>query len=193
MRKHCTGLYLFLIIMIIVPIPAHASSALDAIQTQVNKVLEVLRNPAENKAEKEKRILAVADEIFDYTELSKLSLANEWKAFTHEQQKEFTRLFGKLLADVYMDKIMQYTNQKVVFGKENRLSENTIEVRSEIMTPARTIPMAYRMILENGEWKVYDVVIEGVSLVMNYRSQFREILANKSPEDLLKMLRDRVR
>jgi len=81
----------------------------------------------------------------------------------------------------------------VIFGKEIKLSENTTEVRSDIITKARTIPMAYRMIWEKGEWKVYDVVVEGVSLVMNYRSQFREILANKSPEDLLKMLRGKVR
>lgn len=139
--------------------------------------------------EKEKRILALADEIFDYAELSRLSLANYWKAFTPEQQKEFTRLFGKLLARDYMDRIMMYTNEKVTFGKEMRLSENMVEVDSDIITNTRTIQMAYRMILERDEWKVYDVVVEGVSLVLNYRSQFREILTNKSPEDLLKILK----
>ena len=179
--------------MIIVPIPSHAASAIEAIQTQVNKVLEVLRNPAQNKAEKEKKILALADEIFDYTELSRLSLANYWRRFSPEQQIEFTHLFGKLLAHDYMERIMLYRNEKVTFGKEIKLSENTTEAHSDIITKARTIPMAYRMILEKGNWKVYDVVVEGVSLVMNYRSQFREILANKSPEDLLKMLREKVR
>ena len=185
--------HFFLVAIIMVPVPTQAASAFAVIQTQVNKVLEVLRNPTENKAEKKKKILALADGIFDYTELSRLSLANYWRRFTPEQQKEFTRLFGKLLAHDYMDRIMQYTNEKVIFGKEIKLSENTTEVRSDIITKARTIPMAYRMIWEKGEWKVYDVVVEGVSLVMNYRSQFREILANKSPEDLLKMLRGKVR
>lgn len=193
MRKHCMWVHFFLVAIIMVPVPTQAASAFAVIQTQVNKVLEVLRNPTENKAEKKKKILALADGIFDYTELSRLSLANYWRRFTPEQQKEFTRLFGKLLAHDYMDRIMQYTNEKVIFGKEIKLSENTTEVRSDIITKARTIPMAYRMIWEKGEWKVYDVVVEGVSLVMNYRSQFREILANKSPEDLLKMLRGKVR
>ena len=87
---------------------------------------------------------------------------------------------------------MMYTNEKVTFGREIRLSENTVEVYSDIITNTRTIRMAYHMILENGEWRVYDVVVEGVSLVMNYRSQFREILKNKSPEDLLKILREKV-
>ena len=87
---------------------------------------------------------------------------------------------------------MMYTNEKVTFGKEMRLSKNMVEVDSDIITNTRTIGMAYRMILERGEWKVYDVVVEGVSLVLNYRSQFREILTNKSPEDLLKILREKV-
>ena len=193
MRKHFGALRVLLILLFLIPAPAHAESAKGAIETQVHRVLEVLRNPAENKAEKEKKISALAEGIFDYTELSRLSLANYWRAFTPEQRTEFTGLFGKLLADVYMDRIMQYTNEKIVFGKESVLSENTVEIRSDIVTQDRSIPMAYRMILEKGEWKIYDVVIEGVSLVMNYRNQFREILVNKSPEDLLKMLRDKVR
>ncbi len=192
MRRHCMWLHVLLIILLMAPMPARAASAIKTVQTQVDKVLDVLRNPAESKEEKERKILALADEIFDYGELSKLSLANDWKAFTPEQQKEFTRLFGKLLARDYMDRIMMYTNERVTFAKEIKLSENTAEVPSDIISRVRTTRMAYRMILENGEWKVYDVVVEGVSLVMNYRSQFRAILASKSPEELLKMLREKV-
>jgi phospholipid transport system substrate-binding protein len=192
MRMHCMWLHFFLIIVLIAPIPAHAASAIKTIQTQVDKVLDVLRNPTESKEEKKRKILALADEIFDYTELSKLSLANYWKVFTPEQQKEFTRLFGKLLARDYMDRIMMYTNERVTFGKEIKLSENTAEVPSDIITKTGTARMAYRMILENGEWKVYDVFVEGLSLVMNYRSQFREILASKAPKDLLRMLQEKV-
>ena len=90
MKKYHMWLHFFMIIVMIIPIPAHAASAIKTIQTQVDKALDVLRNPTENKEEKEKKLLALADEIFDYTELSRLSLANYWKAFTPEQQKEFT-------------------------------------------------------------------------------------------------------
>jgi phospholipid transport system substrate-binding protein len=193
MRKHRTGLHFLVAIMMIIPISAHAASAIETIQKQVDKALEVLRNPTETKMDKEKKRFLLADGVFDYAELSKLSLANHWKALTAEQQEEFIHLFGKLLARDYMDRIMLYTDEKVTFGKEIKLSENTREVPSEIITKVRAIPMAYRMILEKGEWKVYDVVVKGVSLVMNYRSQFREILANRSPADLLKMLREKVR
>ena len=97
MRNYRLWIYSFVAIVMIVPIPAHATSAINTIQTQVDKALDLLRNPTEKKEEKEKKILALADEIFNYTELSRLSLANYWKAFTPEQQKEFIRLFGKLL------------------------------------------------------------------------------------------------
>jgi phospholipid transport system substrate-binding protein len=194
MRNRLMGLSVLLImILTIVPVPAHSTSAFETIQSQVNKVLEVLRNPAENKATKEKKILAIADTMFDPLEMSKRTLANHWRSFSSDQQKEFTSLFGKLLSGVYMDKIMQYTDEKVTFGKETKLSEDSVEVQSEIVTKTNTIPMLYRMIQEKGEWKVYDVSVEGISLVMNYRSQFRDILSKKPPQDLLKMLREKGR
>ena len=193
MRNRLMGVSLFLLILTIVPIPVRAELPRETIQTQVNRVLDVLRNSAEAKAVKEKKILSIVDEFFDYPELSRRTLANHWKAFSPEQQKEFTTLFGRLLSNVYMDKIMQYTNEKVTFGKETKLSEDTVEVQSEIVTQTKFIPLNYRMISHKGEWKVYDVVVEGISLVMNYRSQFREILASKPPENLLQMLREKGR
>jgi len=193
MRNRLMGLSIFLIILTLVPIPVRAELPRETIQAQVNRVLDVLRNSAEAKAVKEKKILSIVDEFFDYPELSRRTLANHWKAFSPEQQKEFTTLFGRLLANVYMDRIMQYTNEKVTFGKETKLSENTVEVQSEIVTQTRSVPLNYRMISHKEEWKVFDVVVEGVSLVMNYRTQFREILSNKPPENLLKMLREKGR
>ena len=190
--KHWKWGYLILIALVVVPVSARAESPSEVIQTHVNQVLEVLRNPAEDKAAKEKKIWSIIDEIFDYSELSKLTLANHWEAFTPEQQGEFTHLFRKLLGGYYKDRIMSYTNEKVVFGREIKLSEDKVEIRSEVITQTAKTPIYYRMLLEQGQWKVYDVVIEGVSVVMNYRSQFREILSNKSPKDLLKILREKV-
>lgn len=196
MRKRWVALEIFLMVLIITPPPALAGRALQAIETRVNKVLEVLRDPAlkgeSSKETKEKKIRSLVDEIFDYTELSKRSLSFHWKAFTPEQREEFTHLFGKLLRGVYMDKILAHTTEKVIFSKEARLSENTTEVESEIVTQTKSIPVHYRMVLQKGQWKVYDVVIEGVSLVQNYRSQFRGILAKEPPEELLKILRKKV-
>lgn len=86
---------------------------------------------------------------------------------------------------------MTYSNEKVVFGKTSQLSDNITEVQSEVVTASKSIPITYRMILKDGHWRVFDVVIEGISLVQNYRTQFREILKNKTPEDLIAMLREK--
>ena len=197
MKKLLAMLIFCLAVLTLQPVPVLAASPLETIQTQVNQALEVLRDPAlkaeSARATKEKKIWSILDGVFDYTELSKRTLGQHWKQFTPDQQEEFTRLFGKLLGGVYMDRIIAYKDEKVVFGKVTSLSDKTAEVQSEVVRPSKSIPIHYRMILGNGEWKVYDVVIEGVSLVQNYRSQFREILTNKRPEDLLKMLREKTR
>ena len=91
-----------------------------------------------------------------------------------------------------MDKILAFTDEKVVFEKERVVSETKVEVQSKIITASAEIPINYRMIKKGDEWNVYDVLIEGVSLVKNYRSQFKDILTNKTPEDLLEILRKKV-
>ena len=197
MKRLVGALVILLISLMTFPFSASAQSPLETIQTQVNKVLEVLRDPAlkaeSAKENREKKVWTLIDGVFDYTELSKRTLAQHWKTFTPEQQKEFTQLFGKLLGTVYMDRIMAYTNEKAVFSKATKLSEDTTEVQSEVVTASKSIPIHYRMISKEGSWKVYDVVVEGVSLVQNYRSQFRDILSKQSPQDLLKILRDKVK
>ncbi len=197
MKKPLAVLVVSLAILNLWPVIVFAASPVGTIQPQVNQALEVLRDPAlkaeSARATKEKKIWSIINAVFDYTELSRRTLGPHWKRFAPEQQEEFTRLFGKLLGGVYMDRIVAYKDEKVVFGKVINLSDKTAEVQSEVLRQSKSIPIHYRMILGNGEWKVYDVVIEGVSLVQNYRSQFREILTNKPPEDLLKMLRQKTR
>jgi phospholipid transport system substrate-binding protein len=135
----------------------------------------------------------ISAELFDFTELSKRSLGQNWDKLNPDQQKEFINLFRSLLEETYADKIMSYTDEKVVFNKEISLSGKTVEVQTTIVTKTSEVPIHYRLIEKNGNWKVYDVVIEGVSLVSNYRTQFREILANKTPETLLETLRKKTR
>jgi phospholipid transport system substrate-binding protein len=130
--------------------------------------------------------------MFDYTELSKRTLGQNWSKFNASQQTEFLGLYKTLLEDAYADKIITYTDEKVVFGKETTLSEKTVEVQTTVITKKADIPINYRVIQKGSDWKVYDVVIEGVSLVSNYRNQFKEILSNKTPDALLDTLRKKV-
>ena len=185
-----------LILCLIFPVSAFAGIPLETVKGHVDKVLDVLHDPslkAESaKKVKKDKIRAVAEKMFDFTELSKRTLAQNWSKLSPEQQKEFIELYTSLLEDAYVDKIMAYTNEKIAFSNEVALTEKTVEVRSTVLRAKGDVPIAYRVIVKDGSWRVYDVVIEGVSLINNYRSQFREILINKPPESLLETLRKRV-
>jgi phospholipid transport system substrate-binding protein len=194
MRKLFVGLVVSF--LLIIPPQVHAGMPLDTVKKHVNNVLEVLRDPAlkgdAHKQTKEKKIEDISNEMFDYTALSRLTLSRNWKKFNAEQQKEFIKLYRDILEEAYMDRIMAYTNEKVVFAKETMISEKKAEVQTKIITKSADIPIAYRVYLKDGQWKVYDVIIEGISLIKNYRTQFRDILAKNPPEEVLRILREKV-
>jgi phospholipid transport system substrate-binding protein len=98
-----------------------------------------------------------------------------------------------VLEKAYIDRILAYTDEKIVFGRETMVSETQAEIQTKIVTPSKEIPISYRVLLKEGAWKVYDVVIESVSLVMNYRTQFNDILEKNKPEQLLEILRKKVK
>ncbi|MGD0283084.1 MAG: ABC transporter substrate-binding protein [Dissulfurispiraceae bacterium] len=185
-----------LFLCLIFPVSAVAGIPLDTVKGDVDKVLDVLRDPAlkaeSAKKVKKDKIRGISEKMFDFTELSKRTLAQNWNKFNPEQQKEFTELYTSVLEDAYANKIMAYTDEKIDFSKEVPLTGNTVEVQSTVLRKNGDIPIYYRVIMKDGSWRVYDVVIEGVSLVNNYRAQFREILANKPPESLLETLRKKV-
>jgi phospholipid transport system substrate-binding protein len=194
MKKTLVGS--MLLVWLLVPLFAFAGVPLDTVKVNVTSVLEVLRDPklkgeAGRKA-KEQRVQAAAEKLFDFVELSKRTLGLSWNNFTPEQRKEFVQLFENVLKDAYVEKITAYTNEQVNFTKEMALSETTVEVQSVVITKGSQIPIDYRVIKKETEWRVYDVVIEGVSLINNYRTQFREILGNNPPEKLLEALRKKV-
>jgi phospholipid transport system substrate-binding protein len=186
---------LLILMFLLSPLHATAGVPLDTVEAHVKEVLDVLRDPAlqgeANKKVKEQRIESIANQMFDYVALSKLTLGRSWRDFNEEQQKEFVSLFRTILKKAYMDKILAYTNEQVLFDRDTILSENKAEVQTRIITKSAEIPIDYRVYLKDGKWKVYDVIVEGISLVQNYRTQFREILANNPPEEVLKILREK--
>ena len=182
--------------LFVLPMQVLAATAKETVEVQVNKVLKTLAEPAfkdQPRDAKITKIRSIVNEIFDYTELSKRTLGREWSKFNAQQQNEFVKLFGDLLEKTYADRLLSYSNEKVIFEKESTLREDQVEVTSNIVTgDGKKIPLDYRLIKKEGNWRVYDVIIEGISLVKNYRDQFRDILAKDSPEEVLKMLRDKV-
>ena len=118
---------------------------------------------------------------------------SNWNKLNAAQRQEFVQLYRQVLEKAYIDKILAYTNEKIVFDKESKVSENLSQVPTRVVTSSKEIPITYRMILKDGTWKVYDVVVENVSLVQNYRTQFNDILAKSSPEQMLADLRKKVK
>ena len=194
MKKGVVGILLILWLMS--PLVTHSAVPVDMLREHVNKILEVLRDPAlkgeSGRKVKKERIRVISEEMFDFTELSKRSLGQNWDKFNPDQKKEFIKLYKSLLEETYSEKVTSYTDEKIVIKKEVSLSEKTVEVQTTIITKTSEVLIYYRLMEKNGNWKVYDVVIEGVSLVSNYRTQFREILASKTPEALLEILRNKV-
>ena len=175
----------------------HAGVPMDTVQANVDKVLEVLRDPklkaGSAKEAKKERLHPVYDGMFDQVELSRRALAQNWNKFNPAQRKEFVQLFRQMLEKTYIDKILAYADEKIVFDREVRLSETQAEIQTTIITSSNKIPVFYRVILKGEGWKVYDVVIENVSLVSNYRTQFNDILAKNTPEQMLEILRKKVK
>ncbi|MEN6617063.1 MAG: ABC transporter substrate-binding protein [Syntrophorhabdus sp.] len=191
MRKVFSGL--IIAILIVIPLLAAAGPASDIVKENVNGVIDILKDPKlkgeAGKKLKEQKIETVADKMFDYIELSKQTLGMNWNKFSVDQRKEFVSLFKNMLRNTYIDRITSYTNQKVAYGKEVPLADNKIEVQTVITSSSGQTPINYRVIKKGDAWKIYDVVIEGVSLVSNYRTQFRDILANNPPQVLIDTLR----
>ena len=119
-------------------------------------------------------------------------MGRKWNAQDAESQKRFVALFARLLKVNYIDKLETYTGEEVLYEKEV-IKGKYAEVRTQIVKKTKEkIPVNYRMIDKGDSWKIYDVVIEGISLVKNYRSQFEEILNRSSFSELLRTLEEKV-
>ncbi len=184
-------------ILLLFALPLYAGAPLEAVQTSVNKVLDVLRDPklkaASAKELKKEKLMPIYERMFDDVELSRRSLARHWNAMDAAQRQEFVLLFRQVLEKAYIDKIFAYSDEKITFDREIMVSENQAEVQTRIVTSSKEIPLYYRLILKGGVWKVYDVVVENVSLALNYRTQFNDILAKNNIEYLLETLRKKVK
>ena len=196
MNKRFMGLFLILAICLMLPLQSYAATPMETVEKGVNNLLKTLGDPAFKAQTKDQQIATLGTEIekvFDFTELSKRTLGRDWKKMSAAQQTEFVKLFKELLQGVYADRLLAYSDQKIIFDKETMLKKGRAEVQSNIvLSDGRKVPIFYRLTNKSGQWKVYDLIIEGVSLVKNYRTQFREIIAKDSPEKLLEIMREKV-
>jgi len=174
-------------------IPAIASgSVTDEVKKTVDEVIRVVSDKELKKqgAKKERRaaLRNAIGSLFDYEEMTKRAMGANWKKLSAAQKSELSGLFMNLLENSYANKIESYNNEKVVYLKEN-LDSSYAEVKTKIITTKHDeYFLDYRLMNEKGKWRVYDVVIEGVSLVSNYRSQFGHIMNDQGYDVLVSKL-----
>jgi phospholipid transport system substrate-binding protein len=169
-----------------------AGSPTDAVRSTINEVLRIVKDESlkkPNRAQERRQLLEKAvGERFSYEEMSKRSLVGQWNKLSPEEQKEFVSLFQQMLASSYAGKVEGYSGEQVTYLNE-RLQGDYAEVRTKVVTGKSEIPLDYRLMKIGDDWRVYDVVVDGVSLVSNYRGQFAKILRTSSYKDLLERLR----
>lgn len=175
------------------PVPARGGEVTEQVRKTVDEVVAIVADKELKKPEHEKerrqRLKVAVEKIFDYEEMARRSLATHWKARTPAESKEFVQLYETLLENSYSSKIESYNQEKITYLNETVEGEYA-EVKSKLTTAKRDeYALDYRLMNKGGKWLVYDVVIEGVSLVSNYRSQFNKIITNQGYGELVKKLR----
>ena len=175
--------------------PAAAGVPTDQLKGAVERVLKTLDDPAlkgdARVGERRVAVRKIANEIFDFSEIAKRSMARHWQPLSEAQRTEFVGLFADLLERSYISKIETYGGEKIQYTAE-RADGDLATVSTRIVTKNGTeVPVDYRMIKRADRWLVYDVSIEGVSLVSSYRTQFNKIIQTTSYNELVSKLRNK--
>ncbi len=192
-RMKGTVAILAVAVLIGTSLPAEAGVPTDQLRGATDQVLRILQDPEMRKPEKVQarrtQISAVASEIFDWQETAKRALAQHWQQRTPQQREEFSKLFADLVERSYIGKIERYKGEKILYVGETGEGDQTT-VKTKLVTKSNTeVPIDYRMFKNGDRWRVYDVTIEGVSLVSNYRGQFARIIQQSGYDELVKKLK----
>lgn len=180
------------------------NSPMERLKTGIQGIIDILNDPQYKgnpamKQEMTERVRENIKNFFNFEELSKRSIGRPWLQFTPEERTRFISLFTNLLEQTYLGRIEEYSGEKVAFDKETIIKGKYAQVDTRLKTPKEDIPVYYRLKLVDGEWDVYDVKIEGISLVNNYRTQFSGILDTttektfaKSKDELFKRMNQKL-
>ncbi|MCA1765651.1 MAG: ABC transporter substrate-binding protein [Desulfobulbaceae bacterium] len=189
-----------LLLLLILSAPTFAASVtpLEQLRETVETILNVMQDKElsapEQREERRERIMGLVQQRFDFAEMSQRTLGKNWQSRTDEEKKDFQHLFAELLKNTYVGRIDAYSDEKVEYAKEI-FSPNSLDrarVYTNILKNNQAIPINYSLVKKGDEWFVYDVIIEGVSLVRNYRAEFGRILGNEDFAGLIKRMREKI-
>lgn len=172
-----------------------AAEPLELVRSVTERVVGVLRDPGlkgpDKKSQRIERIKAIVNPVFDYDEMARRTLGAHWRRRNAAEQQEFVKLFRGFLEKIYADKMDLFEDQRFTFGRET-IDQEFAEVDSTVIgAKGEASPILYRLKRTDGGWKIYDAVVENISIVNNYRAQFDRVIGKSSYDELKKMLRDK--
>jgi len=192
LSRHAAVIMVLAILLAVSATPSYAGVPTDSMKATVDEVLRIVRDnelKQPRKATERRQMLEqVVDARFDYREMSRRALGAPWNNLSDQEQQEFVGLFRTLLTNSYANKIETYSGEGVQYLNE-RMEKEYAEVRTKVLSGKTEIPLDYRLINKTNDWRVYDVVVDGISLVNNYRGQFTKIIQSSSYHDLVEQLR----
>ncbi len=172
-----------------------AGEPLELVRSVSERAIAVLKDPAlkaaDKKPERVGQLKAIINPVFDYEEMARRTLDAQWRRRTAAEQQEFVKLLRAFLEKIYSEKADLYEGERVVLGRET-VDQDFAEVESKVINAkGEASPVIYRLKRHDGSWKIYDAVVENISIVNNYRSQFDRVISKSSYDDLKKMLREK--
>lgn len=167
--------------------------ATDQLKSSIDRIMIILEsdNPGEQWLDKKRQIVDVVKKRFDSEELAMRVLARHWRDRSPEEKEEFISLFSQVLENNYIDRLKLYSDAKIHYTKEIQRG-GSVTVYTDIEMNQKMIPMNYRMKKNSDEWLVYDIVVEGVSLVRNYRMQFTSIIEDEDYDGLIRRMKEKI-
>ena len=184
-----------LLCSLLLPATSRADSPTEQVRATVDKVLTIVRSPnSKSKAHIEAQRVQLLEVIyprFDFTEMAKRSLGPHWARRAPEEQREFVKVFAALMGRSYAENIESYTSQNVLYTRESE-DQNYAQVDTKIVAENRSpLSINYKLHSVDGDWKIYDLVIEDISVVNNYRSQFDRVIARSSFAELVRTMMEK--
>jgi len=188
--KNYKSLYLliFSLLLSVSGISVADNSAQAQLQGSVNKILDILKQKDLDTETRRAKIREAINERFYFRAMSQRTLSRNWKKASPEQQNKFVLLFSKQLEQAYIGRLEAYTNEKIEFLRVKMNNAKRAVVYTKIITKTADIPINYKLALKNGQWLIYDVIIEEVSLISNYRSSYKDIIKKSGIDSLLSQM-----
>lgn len=187
-------IFVSLLTLMLMPLPYAGAQPLETLKVAVDQAMKILDDPQyKDEAKKETQrdeIWKVIRQVFDLQGMAQITLGRNWRQFTQDEKNEFTEVFGRFLGNNYVEKIQSgFSGEKVKYLEQETVTDTKSIVKTKIVRESMEIPVDYKMRKTGAEWRVYDVIIEGISLIKNFRTQFNSFLMKNTPKQLIETIK----